>query len=316
MIPDANKSSHQPVLVAEVVELLAGDPAGAYIDLTAGGGGHLKALAKSLGSVARIYGLDKDPEAVERARRNLADFGQVKQIVHAAYGDLKAVAGRIGETSYDGILIDLGLSSDQLAAAERGFSFSVDGPLDMRFDPGSGRPSAAELINSLDKNDLTAILRDFGEVKQAARMAGAIVRERQDRMLTTTQDLASIVKDHTPPLHRNKLLACVFQSFRIAVNGELAELTQVLPDTLSCLKTDGRLAIISYHSLEDRIVKRFFQNAALGCTCPPKLPVCACGKKPQVEIITRRSITPSDEEKAHNPRSRSARLRVVRKLES
>lgn len=304
------------MLVAEVVELLIGDPEGAYIDLTAGGGGHMKALAQSLSSVASLYGLDKDPEAVERARRNLADCGQVKQIVHAAYGDLISVAGRIGETSYDGILLDLGLSSDQLADAERGFSFSLDGPLDMRFDPQSGRPSAAELLNSLGKNELTAILRDFGEVKQAARLAGAIVRERQNRMLTTTRDLAAIVKDHAPPQHRNKLSARVFQSFRIAVNGELAELTQVLPDTLSCLKPGGRLAIISYHSLEDRIVKRFYQDAARGCTCPPKLPVCACGKKPQIEILTRRSVTPTDDEKARNPRSRSARLRVARRLDS
>ena len=304
------------MLVAEVVELLIGDPVGAYIDLTVGGGGHMKALAVSLSSVARLYGLDKDPEAVERARRNLADCGQVKQIVHAAYGDLKTVAGRIGEDKYDGILIDLGLSSDQLADAERGFSFSVDGPLDMRFDPGSGRPSATELLNSLGKNELTAILRDFGEVRQAARLAGAIVRERQIRMLTSTADLAAIVKDHSPPQHRNKLSARVFQSLRIAVNGELAELTQVLPDALDCLKPGGRLAIISYHSLEDRIVKRFFQQAATGCTCPPKLPVCACGKKPQMEIITRRSVTPSDDEKAHNPRSRSARLRVARRLDS
>lgn len=316
MIPDASASSHQPVLVAEVVELLIGDPEGAYIDLTAGGGGHMKALAESLGSVARLYGLDKDPEAVERARRNLADCGQVKQIVHAAYGDLKTVAGRIGETSYDGILLDLGLSSDQLADAERGFSFSLDGPLDMRFDPGSGRPSAAELLNSLSKNELTAVLRDFGEVKQAARLAGAIVRERQDRMLTTTQDLAAIVKVHAPPPYRTKLLARVFQALRIRVNDELAQLTALLPDTLDCLNPGGRLAIISYHSLEDRIVKRFFQNAATGCICPPKLPVCACGKKPQVEILTRRSVTPSDEEKARNPRSRSARLRVARRLGS
>ncbi len=184
MIPDASASSHQPVLVAEVVDLLIGDPEGAYMDLTAGGGGHMKALAKRLGATARLYGLDKDPEAVERARQNLADFDQVKQIVHASYGDLKAVAGRIGEKSYDGILLDLGLSSDQLADAERGFSFSFDGPLDMRFDPGSGRPSAAELLNSLGKNELTVILRDYGEVKQAARLAGAIVRERQDRRTT------------------------------------------------------------------------------------------------------------------------------------
>ncbi|MDH3889713.1 MAG: 16S rRNA (cytosine(1402)-N(4))-methyltransferase RsmH [candidate division Zixibacteria bacterium] len=304
------------MLVAEVVELLIGDPEGAYIDLTAGGGGHMKALAKGLGRVARLYGLDKDPEAVKRARQHLADCGQVKQVVHAAYGDLKTVAGRIGETSYDGILIDLGLSSDQLADAKRGFSFSIDGPLDMRFDPGSGRPTAAELINSLSKNELTAILRDFGEVKQAARLAGAIVRERQKRMLTTTRDLAAVVKDHSPPPHRIKLSARVFQSLRIAVNAELAELTQVLPDTLSCLKPGGRLAVISYHSLEDRMVKRFFQEAATGCICPPKLPVCACDKKPQVDIITRRSVTPSENEKAANPRSRSARLRVAQRLAS
>ncbi len=314
MIPDARRSSHEPVLVAEVVDLLIGNPKGAYIDLTAGGGGHLRALAEKLGLDARLYGLDRDPEAVDRTRRNLAEFRQVRQIVHAAYSDLKAVAGRIGEDGFNGVLIDLGLSSDQLAEAGRGFSFSVDGPLDMRFDPGSGRATAAELINSLSKNELTAVFRDYGEIKQPARLAGAIVRERQTKMLTTTTDLTAIVEKHSYSRHRNKTLAQVFQALRIAVNGELDELKAVLPDCVSCLNPDGRLAVISYHSLEDRIVKRFFRKSASGCTCPPKLPVCVCGGKPQVELVTRRPIVPSEEEVKSNPRSRSARLRVVRRL--
>ncbi|MCK4462049.1 MAG: 16S rRNA (cytosine(1402)-N(4))-methyltransferase RsmH [candidate division Zixibacteria bacterium] len=314
MIPDANESSHLPVLVVEVVAMLVTNPDGAYLDLTAGAGGHMKALASKLGKAARLYGLDRDPLAVVRTKRNLGDCRQVRDVVHAAYGDLKTVVGQFEDKKFDGILLDLGLSSDQLADAERGFSFSLEGPLDMRFDPESGGPTAAELLNSLSKKDLTAIFRDFGEEKQAARIAAAIVRERQQRMFTASADLTTIVSQLAPPNYRTKALARCFQALRIAVNDELAQLSKLLPIALDFLNTGGRMAVIAYHSLEDRIVKRFFQQAAKGCTCPPRFPVCVCGRVPQMQIITRKPIMPAAEEIASNPRSRSARLRVAERL--
>jgi len=316
MIPDASESSHQPVLAAEVVDLLVTDQGGAYLDLTAGAGGHLKALADVLDDTARLYGLDKDGRAAERARRRLKNCRQVKRIVHAAYGDLNAVAGQLEDNSFDGVLLDLGLSSDQLDDAARGFSFSREGPLDMRFDPQSGAATAADLLNSLGKKDLTAVFRDFGEEKQAARLAAAVVRERQRQMLATTLDLTAIITRLVPSSRRTKTLARCFQALRIAVNGELAELTRLLPIAVEHLNPGGRLAVIAYHSLEDRIVKRFFHQAAKGCDCPPRLPVCVCGKKPQIKMITKRPVRPTADEEKNNPRSRSARLRVAEKLDA
>jgi len=301
-------------MAAEVVALLVTDRRGAYLDLTAGAGGHMRALAAQLDEPARLYGLDKDNRAADLARHSLRDCRPVRRIVHAAYGDLRAVAGRFEDDKFDGILLDLGLSSDQLADAERGFSFSREGPLDMRFDPPSGAPTAADLLNSLDRKDLTAVFRDFGEEKLAAKLAGAIVRERQKRMFATTADLTALISRMVPVHHRNKTLARCFQALRIAVNDELTELSKLLPIAPDYLKTGGRLAVIAYHSLEDRIVKRFFQQAAKGCICPPRLPVCVCGRTPQLEIVTRRPVMPTAEEKKSNPRSRSARLRVAQRL--
>ncbi len=307
------KPHHLPVMAGEVVKLLVTDREGAYFDLTAGLGGHLKALSEALGPNARLYGLDKDPAAVELTTMNLADCSQVKRIVRASFGDLDAVMDRVGENAMDGILLDLGLSSYQLDEPGRGFSFRQEGPLDMRFDPQSQSRTAAELVNSLSEERLVEIIRSFGEERRARRIARVIVRERGKKMIQTTTELADIVTGVVPPPHQTKALARVFQAFRIAVNGELDQLEAVLPQALSRLKVGGRMAVISYHSLEDRLVKRFFQKEAKGCVCPPRLPQCVCGVTPRVRILTRKVITPQPQEKDRNPRARSAKLRVAEK---
>jgi 16S rRNA (cytosine1402-N4)-methyltransferase len=307
------KPYHLPVMAGEVVKLLVTDREGAYFDLTAGLGGHLKALAGALGPNARLYGLDKDPKAVELATKKLADCSQVKRIVRASFGDLDAVMDRVGENAMDGILLDLGLSSYQLNEPGRGFSFRQDGPLDMRFDSQLQSRTAADLVNSLGEERLVEIIRSFGEERRARRIARAIVRERRKKMIQTTTELADIVTGVIPPPHQSKSLARVFQAFRIAVNGELDQLEAVLPQALSCLKVRGRVAVISYHSLEDRLVKRFFQQETKGCVCPPRLLQCVCGAKPHVRILTRKVITPQAQEMDQNPRARSAKLRVAEK---
>ena len=305
---------HQPVMAERVAELLITNANGAYLDLTAGGGGHLLALAAHLDPSARIYGADVDPEAVDRAERALHGTEQFQGVVRTPFADIDRAVKGLKEDRFDGILLDLGISSYQLDDPSRGISFRYDGPLDMRFDPGMG-VSAAELVNSLDESDLRKILKDFGEERQAAGIAGAIVRERQRGMILTTAQLKDTVLSVVRPPHQTKALARVFQALRIAVNRELDQLSRVLPVALSLLKSGGRLAAISYHSLEDRIVKRFLQEQARGnCTCPPQLPQCICGASPTLKIVTRRPVSPSATEVATNPRARSARLRVAEKL--
>lgn len=303
-----------PVMAGEVVKLLITDPEGAYLDLTVGLGGHLKALAEALGPKARLYGLDKDPAAVEQATRNLAGCRQVKKVVRACYGDIDTVVDRIEDKTFDGILLDLGLSSPQLDDAQRGFSFRLNGPLDMRFDPQSQERTAADLINSLSEQKLAETIRFFGEERFAPQLAKAIVRERQKTVIQKTGQLARIVTETVRPPYQTKSLARVFQAFRIAVNRELDELQAVLPKAFALLKVGGRLAVISYHSLEDRIVKRFFQKEAKGCICPPELPECICNRSPRARIITKKALTPQKREKEQNPRSRSAKLRVAEKI--
>lgn len=305
---------HQPVLAEMVVQLLITDSHGAYLDLTAGGGGHLRALAERLDARARLYGADKDPAAVKRTAELLAGTTQFRKVVQTAFGDIVAAADQFGETGFDGILIDLGISSYQLDDPSRGISFRHDGPLDMRFDPESGI-TAAELINTLGEQELKGIIKTYGEEKQAARIARAIVRERRTEVIRTTTQLRDVVLTIVKPPHQNKSLARVFQALRIAVNDELEQLKSVLPAALPILRSKGRLAVIAYHSLEDRLVKRFFQSQARGaCTCPPDLPTCLCGARPSLVIITPKPVCPEKTEIDANPRARSARLRVAEKL--
>jgi 16S rRNA (cytosine1402-N4)-methyltransferase len=305
---------HQPVMADVVTELLITNIQGVYLDLTAGGGGHLLALASRLDSSARIYGADVDPEAVERAGRALKATSQFRGIVQTAFADIGRAVRGLEEDRFDGILLDLGISSYQLDDPSRGISFRFDGPLDMRFDPSSGM-SAADLVNRLSEGELRKILREYGEERQAAGIAVAVVKERQRGMILTTAQLRDIVLSVVNPPHETKALARVFQALRIAVNRELDQLSSVLPVALSLLKPGGRLAVISYHSLEDRIVKRFFQQEVKGrCSCPPELPQCVCGAAPTVKMVTRRPLAPTEAEIVVNSRARSARLRVAERL--
>lgn len=305
---------HQPVLADVVVSLLITDPQGAYLDLTAGGGGHLAKLAGALGAQARLYGLDRDPAAIRHATTVLSHFTQSHSLIQASFGDLAEAAKQFSESAFDGILLDLGVSSKQIDDPSRGFSFRQDGPLDMRMDPSS-ETTAADLIQRSSERELTEILRSYGEERQAARLARAIVKERQRQMIRTTKQLAAVVSSVIHPPHQVKSLARVFQAIRIALNDEMEQLAAVLPAAWSLLAPGGRLAVISYHSLEDRQVKRFMQaKANPPCVCPPMLPICTCDRTPTLKLITRKPIEPDEAEIAANPRARSAKLRVGEKL--
>jgi 16S rRNA (cytosine1402-N4)-methyltransferase len=315
MVTKMSDGRHLPVMTGEVVDHLVIYPEGAYLDLTAGLGGHLEAIAEALTEEARVYGIDKDSAALAQAQVRLSRYPQLKALVCASYVRIKdIVEEEFADNEFDGILLDLGVSSLQLDDPQRGFSFRLEGPLDMRFDPSSGAQSAADLINGLDEKELSRIIRYYGEEKNAGKIARAIVRERRTRMIRTTSQLAAIVHANTRPPHQNKSLARVFQAFRIAVNEELDSLTRLLPDAVSLLKAGGRFAVLTYHSLEDRIVKRFFQQQVKGCTCPPEFDVCVCGNEPTLKLVNRKPLTPQPDEIEQNSRARSAKLRVAERI--
>ncbi len=262
MNPGRNEYEHQPVLVEEIIKLLITDSSGSYIDLTAGLGGHMAALAGRLEADAKLFGIDKDKEALERAAEKLKTLKQSVELKWGSYVEINNVMAEFGVTGFDGALLDLGLSSLQIDKAERGFSFSNDGPLDMRFDKDSAVSTAADLVNNLSERELTQLFREYGEERRSKFVAAGIVRERQEKMILTTSQLADIVRSEIHPPHQVKSLARIFQALRIAVNSELESLKSALPKIIKCLKTGGRLAVISYHSLEDRIVKKLFQESS------------------------------------------------------
>jgi 16S rRNA (cytosine1402-N4)-methyltransferase len=309
MSSPASDPYHVPVLADEVVRQLVTDRGGCYLDLTVGGGYHLAAVAKVVEPGARLYGVDRDPNAIAHARTVLQHFPVVQRIARASFGDLVTIARELGITGCHGILLDLGISWRQVDDPSRGFSFRHDGPLDMRMDPNLPT-SAADLVNALSQQELTAILREFGEERQAARLARAIVTERQTGMIRTTSKLATIVAQVVRGPHQAKSMARVFQAFRIAVNREMDELRSVLPAALSLLYPGGRLAVIAYHSLEDRTVKRFFREQAKSGSTHPAEPV----RQAALRILTRKPIVPEEAETDRNPRARSARLRVAEKV--
>lgn len=334
----ARGALHLPVMVDRVVELLAVPEAGPeqpvlLVDATVGVGGHAAALLATSGEGLHLVGFDRDPEALAVARRRLAAYGGRVTLVHAAYDRLvehvSAFLERVGPLL--GVLYDLGVSSLQLERAGRGFSFRADGPLDMRMDP-TGGATAADLVNDADADELAGIIAAYGEERHARRIAAAIVRARP---MATTVQLADVVAGALPPRERRKRAARgihpatrTFQAVRIAVNGELDLFSASLPQALelaapagpghaaAAARTGrgGRIAVLSYHSLEDRIAKRFLSDAAAGCICPPDLPVCGCGRVPLVRPLTRGAERPGDAEVARNPRARSARLRAVEKI--
>ncbi len=307
---------HLPVMPAEVLGLLAPRPGGIYLDGTLGGGGHARLVLEASAPDGRLIGLDRDPAALAAAAENLAEFGSRVTLCRGSFAGLAGQLQTLGVSGVDGILLDLGVSSHQLDTPGRGFSFRDDGPLDMRMDPDQAE-DAASLLAQAEARELQRIFRDYGEERWAGRIARQIVRRRATEPLTRTRQLAELVCDTVPGGHvpqRIHPATRVFQALRIAVNGELAALEAGLAAALGCLNPGGRLAVISFHSLEDRLVKQTFRSAANPCTCPPRLPVCVCGLVAGVKLLTARGLRPTAEETAANPRSRSAVLRGVERL--
>lgn len=303
--------SHVPVLYQEVLDGLQPHSSGKYIDGTIGAGGHADGILTASGPDGRLMGLDADPEALFVASQRLASFGERVLLAQANFRELAAVARKHKFEPVDGILLDLGLSSMQLDAPERGFAFLQEGPLDMRFDPAQ-TTTAADLVNRLSEADLADLIYRFGEEPASRRIARGIVARRP---VHTTAELAEIVRRAVPGRHKRHPATRTFQALRIVVNDELEVLKEVLPQAVDLLKPGGRLAVITFHSLEDRLVKEFFRTEASGCVCPPGLPVCVCAHVATLRIVTRRPLQPQEVEVQRNPRSRSAKLRIAEKME-
>jgi 16S rRNA (cytosine1402-N4)-methyltransferase len=311
------EEGHLPVLAEEVVEILAPAPGSLQIDATVGGGGHTERILEATDPDGRLLGLDADGAAIARVDRRLRPrFGDRLVLRQANFRELADVAPAAGFSAVDGLLFDLGLSSQQLADRTRGFGFRAGGPLDMRFDAKRGTP-AADLLATLDATELAALFRRYGEEPQAGRIARAIVEARRAAPIETAEQLAALV-EHVVPINprvrrRTHPATRVFQALRIAVNAELDALQSGLAAAMDLLRPGGRLVVLSYHSLEDRIVKRFIAAERKGCICPPELPVCVCGRNPRLRPLGK-PRTPSPGEVVANPRSRSARLRAAERI--
>lgn len=302
---------HHPVLYNEVIHALQPSCDGRYVDGTIGAGGHAWGILQASSPDGLLLGLDLDPLALKLSGERLSAFERRAILVRGSYASLQEQIRLVGWDGVDGILLDLGVSSMQLDTPERGFSFQVDAPLDMRFDPAE-QDSAADLINSLPEQEIADLIYRYGEERLARKIAREIIRSRP---VHTTRQLADLVCSVYGPAKKRRLhpATLTFQALRIAVNGELQSLERFLPQAVTALTAGGRLAVIAYHSLEDRIVKQFLHRESQDCICPPVQPVCACGHKATVAVVTRRPLVPQDEEINANPRARSARLRVAEK---
>ena len=307
---------HIPILRDTVVSLLAPQRGGTFVDGTLGGGGHAEAVLERLPEGGRLYGIDRDSAAIEAASLRLTRFGEAFTAIRGNFFDMKRLLAGQGVMEADGILLDLGVSSHQLDTPERGFSYHEDAPLDMRMDP-SAPLSAYDVVNGYPAEALTRIIREYGEERYAMRVANAIVREREKAPLDSTVGLADIVKHAMPaPARREQQHPArrTFQALRIEVNGELAGLSDALTDAHDLLRSGGVLAVITFHSLEDRIVKQAFKTFENPCTCDPRAPICTCGKKPTARMLTKKPIVAGEAELKENPRARSAKLRAIQKL--
>ncbi len=304
---------HTPVLGPETADWVVTRPRDFYVDATLGGGGHAELLLDRMDVESRLIGIDRDPDAIRAASDRLSRFKTRVACVRGLFWNLKSLLSEMGVGRIVGIVFDLGPSSHQIDAAERGFSYRKDGPLDMRMDPEAER-TAAGVVNSYAQRDLTRIFRSFGDEPAAARLARAICRRRQQAAFRRTSELADLVVERTGRRRAKKHLARVFQAIRIEVNEELDRLEAALSDAIDLLQPEGRIGVLSYHSAEDRVVKAAFRKAVRGCTCPPDLPVCACGQTGRFRILTRDGVRAGAEERAENPRSRSATLRVGERL--
>ena len=306
---------HVSVLLEECIEGLNIKPDGIYVDGTLGGAGHSSVIASKL-TTGRLIGIDRDPVALKAAGERLAPYGDRVTLVHSNFCELDTALDSLGIIGVDGILLDLGVSSPQLDDGQRGFSYMSDAPLDMRMN-GEDALDAKQIVNRWSYEELKRILYDYGEERFAPRIAAAICKRREEREIETTLELVDIIRGAMPasalrekqhPAKRS------FQAIRIVVNDELGSVERVMKKAVPLLNKGGRLAVITFHSLEDRIVKQAMAEAAKGCTCPPEFPVCVCGKKPQVKLITRKPIVSGEEELERNPRARSAKLRICEKL--
>ena len=305
---------HVSVLLDECIEGLNIKPDGIYVDGTLGGAGHSSQIARRL-TTGRLIGIDRDPVALKAAGERLATYADRVTLVHSNFCEIAQVLEDLNIEGVDGILLDLGVSSPQLDDGSRGFSYMADAPLDMRMN-SEDTLSAYDVVNTWSFDELKRILFDYGEERYAPKIASAICKKREEKPIETTLELVDVIRGAMPaqalrekqhPAKRS------FQAIRIAVNDELGSVEKVMKDAIPCLNPGGRLAVITFHSLEDRIVKTAMASAAKGCTCPPSFPVCVCGKKPQVQVITRKPIVSTDEELERNPRARSAKLRVCEK---
>ena len=306
---------HVSVLLWECIDGLNIKPDGIYVDGTLGGAGHSSQIVKKLEN-GRHIGIDRDPVALKAAGERLEPWADKVTLVHSNFCEIKQVLQDLNIEGVDGILLDLGVSSPQLDDGARGFSYMADAPLDMRMN-NEDTLTADTVVNTWPYEELKRILYDYGEERYAPQIASAICRRREQNPIRTTLELVDVIRSAMPPAalrEKQHPAKRSFQAIRIAVNDELGSVEKVMRDAIPCLNKGGRLAVITFHSLEDRIVKNAMVAASKGCTCPPSFPVCVCGKKPQVKLITRKPITSSDEELAVNPRARSAKLRICEKL--
>ena len=307
--------SHIPVMPDECIEGLDIKADGIYVDGTLGGAGHSRLIAERLGPEGMLIGIDRDEDAIAASRERLADAKCQVKLVKSEFRNIKQILRDLDIPEIDGALLDLGVSSFQLDNPERGFSYMNDAPLDMRMDQNSGF-TAGDVVNTYSEKELAKIIRDYGEERWATRIAAFVVRARKEKNIETTGELVQIIKNAIPASARRDgphPAKRTFQAIRIEVNDELGQLKRAVTDFIDVLAPGGRLAIITFHSLEDRIVKEAFNKRANPCTCPPELPVCVCGKVADVKKITKKPVTPGDEETETNPRSRSAKLRVLEK---
>ena len=306
---------HVSVLLQECLDGLNIKPDGIYVDGTLGGAGHSSQIAKRL-TTGRLIGIDRDTVALKAAGERLAPYADRVTLVHSNFCEIRHVLDELGIDGVDGILLDLGVSSPQLDEASRGFSYMADAPLDMRMN-NEDPLSAYDVVNTWEHSELKRILYDYGEERYAPQIASAICRRREQKPIETTLELVDVIRSAMPPAalrEKQHPAKRSFQAIRIAVNDELGSVEKVMKDAIPCLNPGGRLAVITFHSLEDRIVKKGMAAAAEGCTCPPSFPVCICGNKPKVKLISRKPIVATEEELEVNPRSRSAKLRVCEKL--
>ncbi len=306
---------HVSVLLDECIEGLAIKPDGIYVDGTLGGAGHSSVIASKL-TTGRLIGIDRDPIALKAAGKRLEPYQDRVTLVHSNFCEIASVLEQLNIPGVDGILLDLGVSSPQLDDGERGFSYMADAPLDMRMN-NEDSLSAHTVVNTWPYEELKRILYEYGEERYAPQIAANICRKRENKPIETTLELVDVIRSAMPPAalrEKQHPAKRSFQAIRIAVNDELGSVEKVMRDAIPCLNPGGRLAIITFHSLEDRIVKNGMAEAAKGCTCPPNFPVCVCGKKPKVKLVSRKPIVSGSEELDRNPRARSAKLRICEKL--